>query len=278
MVDACEAGDLAQLQQLFHKYGVKQGDDPVKESWVLDLTAPSAGPKRYIHETVAQCGPPPTGRLFEAAILSKSPSMLLFLLKTYPKYNFWDCGIMDMALTKDDLAIFKEIYSHDTRRLTFSHEEDVTTEFNDATLAKFLSRVVGDSQRDADWLSREGNLSAALLNGTLVEAIDKILSEKPDSVGLSCLAKFALRKGRVEVLEMFCEKGKLYLEALSNEEMARAIFIGKQIDCHKLVAFLEDCLLKKEQQEGNTEQDSEVEKRSDPNINIPDRKWWQWRK
>lgn len=300
MLDACHSGNLEQLQQLFLKHNVKRGDSPIKQSWVLDLATSSPGTKRYILEPGSRSGPPPTYKLFEAAAASKNPIIILFLLKTYPKFNFWDSRIMDAALTHKDVETFKTMYAHDKRVLDFDDDHMSTAlteslEGNDTSLANFLLDQGADIN-NAGWLCRGGAITAAVMNGQSLEMIRRILDKRPDNMGISCAVNPAIHNNRVDVLELFRERGCLQRQHLSDQNITRQIefWQGRRMN-KEMVSFLDSCLQERRiyderddpkqcREQAGREAKVELEKALDDESSSIDekeshgRKWWQiWR-
>jgi len=298
MLDACHSGNLVKLQQLFLKHNVERGDSPIKQSWVLDLTTPSPGTKRYILEPGSESGPPPTYKLFEAAAASKKPIIILFLLKTYPKFNFWDSGIMDAALTRKDVETFKAMYAYDKCVLDCEYDDHIKTALTESlegggtSLANFLL-VDSAYVNNAGWLCRGGAITAAVMNGKSLEMIKKILEKRPDNTGVSCAINSAIHNNRVDVLKLFRERGCLQQQDLSDQNITRHIEYWEERKRNReMVAFLESCLAgrrvqdqldypKQSKQQRERESKLELEKALDDESSSIDenegysRKWWQ---
>jgi hypothetical protein len=245
MLDACRSGNLERLQQLFLKHNIKQGDSPVKESWIRDLTAPTSGPPKYIRETALQYGPPPTDELIQAAISAKKPIIILFLLKTYPKFNFWDSKIMDTALTHQDVYTFKAMYAYDKRVLGYDDHMKtaltLTLEEEGTSLANFLLDNFA-CVNDIGWPCQGAAINAAISDGQQLEVIERILEKNLDGIEMSCAATFAVWSSRIDVLKLFRDRGYLRPEYLSDESLVRGLERAWKWKNDKMVIFLEDCL------------------------------------
>lgn len=245
MLDACRTGNLEQLQQLFSKHNIRQGDSPVKEGWIRDLTAPTSGPPKYIRETALQRGPPPTDELIQAAVSAKKPIIILFLLKTYPKFNFWDSKVMDAALTHQDVDTFKAMYAHDKRVLQYDDHMKtaltLTLEEEGPSLANFLLDGYA-CVNSIGWPCQGAAINTAISNGQQLEVIERILEKNLDGIGMSCAVTFALQRGRIDVLKLFRDRGYLRREYLSDESLGTGLERARKWKIDKMVVFLEDCL------------------------------------
>ncbi len=112
MLDACEAGDLPKLQQLFKAAGVRQGDAPFEP---------------FFGEPVPANGPPPTATMVTAAVAYKQPAIVAFILATYRNFSLDRASVLEAVLTNPHLPTLEVLRSHTPSIVNFEFQETHTT-------------------------------------------------------------------------------------------------------------------------------------------------------
>ena len=98
MIEACESGNVPDLQQLLQACGIRDGSPPVDPKYGEPDPLPSA--------------PPPTWKLITAAVGHGQCSIVALILKTYPTVDLNRQSILEAALSKPHLETFKLLHAH----------------------------------------------------------------------------------------------------------------------------------------------------------------------
>lgn len=112
MLDACEAGDISKLQQLFKATGVRHGD---------------AAFEPFCGEPVPANGPPPTATMVAAAVAHQQPAIVACLLATYRNVHLDRNSILEAVLSNPHLPTLEVLHSHTSSIVNFVFEETHTT-------------------------------------------------------------------------------------------------------------------------------------------------------
>ena len=112
MLDACEAGDVARLQQLFKAAGVRQGD---------------AAFEPFFGEPVSATGPPPTATMIAAAIAHKQPGILSCLMAVYRNVHLDRNSILEAVLANPNMEVLEVLHSHTPSIVNYEFPETRTT-------------------------------------------------------------------------------------------------------------------------------------------------------
>ena len=112
MLDACEAGDVAKLQALFKKAGVRKGDNEFEP---------------FFGEPVLPTGPPPTATMIAAAVAHKQHAIVKFLLSTYRNVHIDRESIVNAILESPDVKTLEALCAYDPKIVDFEFRESRTT-------------------------------------------------------------------------------------------------------------------------------------------------------
>jgi hypothetical protein len=201
MIAACESGDLPALQQLFETHSVKRGDPPIQ---------------RYAPES----GAPATWRLITAAVAHQHPSVVNFLLSTYPKVNIRHGTIVRAVLDDPDVETLEILQSHlDPHSRPYLGPSSIATFEWDDHCNTFLTEACRISE---DWLIyylldhganpslgwfHGGALHVAMVSSRSIKVIQKLF-EKGARINLVTIGT-AINHQRVDVLKLLFTDSKL---------------------------------------------------------------------
>ncbi|KAK5326539.1 hypothetical protein LTR93_003402 [Exophiala xenobiotica] len=196
MVEACKAGQLAELQKLFHEHDVKHGDDPIP----------------YWH--APQEGAPATSTLFAAAISHGQQSIVEYLRSVYPKFDFYDGSIIhSLTGEKPNLDMIKLVCSYSPRIAHFGFDDHTTTFLSlaceggpqNAPIVDFL--VDHGAMADDDFGSYAYHFGVELLPAVQHDQPTEIIKKMiPKTSKLWMPTDVAIRRKRVDVLELLLKE------------------------------------------------------------------------
>ncbi|KAL6720629.1 hypothetical protein ACLMJK_002554 [Lecanora helva] len=112
MLDACEAGDVPKLQQLFKAAGVRQGDSAFEP---------------FFGEPVPPNGPPPTATMVAAAVAHKQPAIVQCLLATYRNVHLDRSTVVEAVLANPHLPTLEVLHSHTPSIVNFQFQDTHAT-------------------------------------------------------------------------------------------------------------------------------------------------------
>ncbi|KIW24490.1 uncharacterized protein PV07_10201 [Cladophialophora immunda] len=194
MVEACKAGQLADLQKLFDEHDVKSGGDPV----------PDLNP--------SQKGAPETAILFEAAISHGHPSIVRYLHSIYPKFDFYNGRLLHAIIGRPDLDMVELLYSYCPRLISYAFDDHHSSVLNMAcqggpTHAEFIHFLLDNganpSREDSFTLRLGGDLTSALDGNQPTEIIKKMIPKTPY---LFTPIYGALKRKRADALDLLLDE------------------------------------------------------------------------
>jgi hypothetical protein len=237
MLEACESGDISELQKLFQAHNVKLGDLPV-----------------YLE---SNGGPPSTWKMISLAVAQKHHSTVAYLLSTYPIIDLWNEAIIQAILDNPSIKTFKLLHSHSPRIIDFEFDpmRTILTEacrggapswdFPASSETLPLIHYLLDNGADPNIGSFVGGgaLLVALRFSRPLEIIKKIVRRGGFIGGL--VISEAMHRNRLDALEFFFERDKLDSQLTDQKFFEKAHETGKK----EIIALVEGYVSKRQRQQ-----------------------------
>ncbi|KAK5457173.1 hypothetical protein LTS15_004954 [Exophiala xenobiotica] len=258
MVEACNTGQLVELQNLFDEHGVKRENDPVP----------------YLNRT--QKGAPETSMLFNAAISHGHESIVRYLHSVYPTFDFWDCRLVLALSERPDLDMLKLLYSYSPRfiHLVLDDRESSLLSLafrggpKNADFIHFLlNHGVNPSNEGSYMLRLGGDIMGALDNSQPTDIIKKMV---PKTAYLFYPICKALKLKRTDALELLLDEDIARGEHSSDPSYGEMLLEeARATEDKKVVAVVERYARNLERQARKSAAEDLRSKSTET------RKWWQ---
>jgi hypothetical protein len=268
MVEACKAGQVTELQKLFHEHDVKHGDDPIP------------------YWDAPQDGAPTTSTLFAAAISHGQQSIVQYLRSMYLKFDFYHPSIIhSLTGEKPDLEMIKLICSYSPRIVHFGFDDHTTTFLSlaceggpqNAPIVDFL--LDHGAMADDDFGSYAYHFGVELLpaiqHAQPTEIIKKMI---PKTSKLWMPTDVAIRRKRVDVLDLLLNEEEIRrTESSSDGQHEQSLLSRAQATEDKeVIAVVERYLRNMEKRAKKSKSKSAARNGPSTRAATKGRRWWRF--
>ncbi|KAI1659199.1 hypothetical protein F4813DRAFT_354147 [Daldinia decipiens] len=209
ILDVCSSGDISTLQRLFTDHGIQPGSKPVYPKLI------DPGSLQEALTTTMGLRIPPTSKLLEQAVAAEQVAIVKFILQMYPSFSLMqEHGIVRAVLEHPNPEILQVLCNHERNFASFSIDSGMRSFLTDACARPPeeigpVLHVLLDYGADVydGWGPGGGALYAAVIGGQSLEIVERIL-ERTSAVSRRNVSE-AIRRGRVDVVELFLNRGRL---------------------------------------------------------------------
>ncbi len=267
MIEACKAGQVAELQNLFHEHDVKHGDDPIP----------------YWH--AAQEGAPATSSLFAAAISHGQQSIVQYLRSMYPKFDFYHPSIIHSLTETPDLEMLKLIYSYAPEIVRFAYDDHATTFLSLACEGGPQNAPVVDFLLDHGAMGKKGDDYFSYLYHLGVELVPAIQHDQPTEIIKKMVPKtsrlwlpinVAMGQKRADVLELLLneEENRGTKPSSDGEQEQLLLRRAQESEDKKVMAVVERHLRNMEERTAKSAATARDVRST--RASTQSRRWWQF--